>query len=74
MWEELVDRKRDYLTAMPFLVPGGEALWLASNSCSVIGRVMGHGELVEVSVTGGQEAVVAAADVVARLALLCDTV
>ena len=60
---------------MPFLVPGGEALWLASNSCSVIGRVMGHGELVEVSVTGAQEAVVAAADVVVRFAaLLCDTV
>src|SRR5690349_10235092 len=44
------------------LVPGGEALWLASNSCSVIGRVMGHGELVDVSVTGAQE-VLAAADV-----------
>lgn len=62
-------------TAIPLLVPGGEALWLASNSCSVIGRVMGHGELVEVSVTGGQEAVVAAADVVTRfLALACDIV
>src|SRR5690349_9131538 len=44
------------------LVPGGEALWLASNSCSVIGRVIGHGELVDVSVTGAQE-VLAAADV-----------
>src|SRR6185436_9072970 len=48
---------------MPLLVPGGEALWLASNSCSVIGRVIGHGELVDVSVTGGHE-VAAAADVV----------
>ncbi len=64
----------DYLASALF-VPGGEALWLASNSCSVIGRVMGHGELVEVRVTGAQEAVVAAADVVTRLvALLCDTV
>ena|SRR5215217_92494 len=54
---------------MPFLVPGGEALWLASNSCSVIGRgtqnlpfeQICHGELVDVSVTGAQEVVVAAA-------------
>jgi len=36
---------------------------------------MGHGELVEVSVTGAQEAVVAAADVETRFAaLLCDNV
>ena len=48
--------------ACAFLVPFGEALWLASSSCSVIGRGMQkpvghhpHGELVEVSVTGEQE-------------------
>jgi hypothetical protein len=59
---------------MPFFVPGGEALWLASNSCSVIGRVIGQGELVEVSVTGGQEEAAVAADVVTRFeALACDT-
>lgn len=43
------------------MVPGGEAWWLASNSCSVIGRVMGHGLLVEVSVTGAHELEAAAA-------------
>ena len=61
----------DYSAACwSFLVPGGEALWLASSSCSVIGRVMGHGELVEVSVTGAQEAVAAVADMVSLLVSL----
>jgi hypothetical protein len=50
------------------LVPGGEALWAAHRSASVIGTGMqnlppqvDHGELVEVSVTGAQEEDVAAA-------------
>jgi hypothetical protein len=40
----------------------------------VIGRVIGHGLLVDVSVTGGHEALVAAAIVVARFAFACDNV
>ena len=69
-----VDRADSNYLASALLVPGGEALWLASSSCSVIGRVMGHGLLVEVNVTGGQELVEVAANVVARLAFACDTV
>ena len=50
------------LVAIAFLVPFGEAKWLASNSHSEIGRGMQkplgqfgvHGEPLEVSVTGAQ--------------------
>lgn len=66
-------REGDYSAfAIAFLVPGGEALWLASNSCSVMGRVMGHGLLVEVSVTGGHELVAVAALVIMRPDWACD--
>src|SRR5215510_3693401 len=61
-----------------FLVPGGEALCAAHRSASVIGTGMQNlplqnvqGELVEVSVTGGQPlAATAATDISPRVALM----